>query len=209
MFRRKSESIPTPDVLNDRLREIGGMSQEILDANRAGKLNPMQQQGYARMMGTTSANKGTLMIISLVIFMFVVAGIVIAFRTSIGQFNRNVPADNSMVGFIGIGGSMLVYFGLLGYGIYRGRKIHAQKPEDVVVYNVIGKVKVIKVDPATGRKLRDNDKRYGYSVVKVKRKQLYALSPVVYKALVDGAQYRLYYVNSIGRFATLVSAEAV
>ena len=209
MFRTKSDPIPPPEVLNDRLEHIGGLTQEDLEANRAGRMSEAQQAGYARMMGSTNANQSTMMIIYLVVFILVMAGVGIAFQSATGEIDLDMLAENSTITVIGIGGSLLLYLGFVGYAIYRSRKMMAQNPEDIVVHSVSGKIQLSRVDPGTGRKLRDGDKKYGYSVVKVKGKQLYARNPVVYKALVDGAEYRVYYINSTGRFGSLISAEAI
>lgn len=201
--------------LNARILRVMNTTSADLQANRRGTLSDNQQRllsDYLQVKGVNN-NLRNIVVISAVWFIpiiFIIANIMPKLE-EMGEMYMPLFPYIIIAMFVGLN---LLFF----YAIYRSmRMTQKMQSKHVTVHHETGVIKVGAIPPGGGayagimKVLEQGTQKADEPpvVVKVKGKMIFGESSAIAHALVEGEVYRVYYINPVGQYGMIVSAEAV
>lgn len=205
-WKSKPANLPSTDVLRQKLNDALQLTPHDLELNRQGKLSERQCQDFAGFM--QEGQRITMFAVPMVILMCVgIIGFQIATNQETGLAFRQAFEENPTIMIAGIGGSLLLYLGMIGLSMWRMKRM---KVADLKVQCLEGEVNVNAVDVEGEARtiLKAAGGPLTSYLIKVGRQNIYSINPATEQAFVNGAKYRVYYTK-LNHAQYFVSAEVV
>jgi hypothetical protein len=187
---------------NDYLMKALNFTREDLSANRQGHLTDAQKERLREKMG-----KGQTQTIIVVMLVLLISAGVIGFSLFNGEDSalRQTFEENPTIILLGLGGSLLLYLGMVAFALIRGQRA---KSGNFKVGMLEGQVKLSssEMDYGTARAVGAlAGVQTQICTIQIGRQKIYT-DEATLAALEDGKSYRLYHIGSKPAYM-IVSAE--